>query len=189
MKDTFKSVLTNIGAAGCAGLVVFLYLTLSDIRDKNVGVSVESPPAREVRGEPTATVIPPKGIQVHQPKAKKKLGLPKEVQENKDVSVATATQVPRSERPQTVTTTVDTQTGQFQTYVRPDPYPWFAWDPRGEARLSYGYKTGEYHNPKPVVRLGVTYDVIRVKALTAGVTSTFDSDGQAFVGVGVAYRW
>lgn len=189
MRDIFKTLGINALLVAGGALLVFLYLTLVDIRDKDVGVSVESAPAREVRGKPTTAVAPPKGIQVHKPEVKANLKLPKAAQENANEQVVAATQVRPSERPQTVTTTVDMATGQFQTYTRLDPYPWFALERRGEVRLSVGYRVDGLEPPKPVVRLGVNYDVIRVKALTAGVTTTFDSDGRAFAGVGVAYRW
>ena len=40
-----------------------------------------------------------------------------------------------------------------------------------------------------VQRVAVGYDVVRVKALTAGVLATLDTDRDTFVGVGISHRW
>lgn len=153
-------------------------------------VSVPATEAPEVKNAPTTTVMPKKPLKVFTAPAKAKLKLPDEVVRNPDQQVIAATQVKGSDRPQTITTTINTATGESQSFVKQDPLPWFAVETHGEARISYGYKISRGDSlPKPVVRLGVGYDVVRIKALTAGITSTVDSDGAAFVGVGAAYRW
>ena len=154
------------------------------------GPSPESVPAvvaPEVKQAPTVRVKTPP-VKAYAGKAKVDLKLPAAVQAAPDTHVVAATQVPSSQRPQTITTTLDAQTGEFQTYVKTDPYPWFAIETRGEVRLAGGYKI-DGSTVKPVLRLGVGYDVVRIKAFTAGVVGTVDSDGDAFLGVGVAYRF
>lgn len=146
--------------------------------------TVAQPATPALRMAPTATV-PTAPVKVYAPAAKKKLKLP----ETKPTEqVIAATRVQESPRPQTVTTVLDTATGESRSFVKAEPYPWFAVEPRGEVRLMVGAKL-EGVRVREAVRLGVTYDVVRVKALTVGVSGTLDSDGDAFIGVGVSYRW
>lgn len=136
------------------------------------------------------TPIKSKTVRTFKPAAKAKLKLPEPVIQNDDQQVTSATVVAPSERKTTVSTVIDTKTGETTAYVKPEPYPWLAVESRGEARLDYGYKMtrGELV-PKPVSRLSVTHNFIQVKALHVGVNAALDSDGTAFVGVGLAYRW
>ena len=68
--------------------------------------------------------------------------------------------------------------------------PWLAIETRGEFGLVYGYKfkAGELGS-RPVARLQLKYDVLRVKALTIGAVASVDSDRDAFVGIGLSYKW
>ena len=100
-----------------------------------------------------------------------------------------ASRVPSSPRPQTVTTVIDTATGESQSFVKVDPYPWFAIEARGMAQLAVGYRFDRDGLPRQIVRLGAGYDLVRVKALTIGAVGTVDSDGQTFIGAAVTYRW
>ena len=108
-----------------------------------------------------------------------------------------ATQVPGgSERPMTVTTVIDEKTGESSSYVKADPYPWLAFNQRSEVRVAYGYRhdftrgaLGEPTAVKRVGRLMYSHDFLQFKALNVGATVHVDTDGRAFAGVGMAYRW
>jgi hypothetical protein len=141
-------------------------------------------PAEQVANLPTQPIKPPSVI-VYTPKAKGKLDLPAEIQNDPDKYVLASTKLPNDTHPATVTTVIDQKTGKAETYVRHDPLPWLAFENSGEARIDYGIKsiTGT------VVRLSVREDVMQVKALHFGANATLDSDGELFAGVGVGFRW
>lgn len=135
-------------------------------------------------------VVKPKQVIVYADEAKAKLKLPPSVLANAEQQVTGATVVSPSERRVTVTSVLDTRTGETTTYTKPEPYPWLAVESRGEARFDVGYKiTREALVPMPVGRLTVTHNFLQVKALHLGVNAAVDSDGTAFVGVGLAFRW
>lgn len=176
-------------AGGVLALAFFGVISIGGLEHlgRPVAVSIPAVVAPETRKAPTARVKVP-SVKVYAGETKAKLKLPGEVQSNAAEHVVAATKVPGNDRPQTVTTTLNANTGEFQSFVKQDPYPWFAVETRGEVRLSGGYKLDGV-TAKPIVRLGVGYDVVRIKALTAGVHATVDSDGDTFVGIGFAYRF
>lgn len=152
------------------------------------GPSIEATPAKELRGKPTKRV-PTAPVRSYS-STMTGLKLPADVQANPNAAVIAAATIRPDPRPQTVTTVLDTATGDARTYVKVDPYPWLAIEARGAATLAAGYRFDRGSAlPKQIVRLGVGYDVVRVKALTLGAVATLDSDGQTFVGAGVTYRW
>lgn len=171
--------------------VMWLAGTVLDRFGLNQADTVSHPLDRSklLKGQPTAKVQIKAPVTVYQGRSKELLQLPPQVQVDAHEQVLTANTVPADLRPQTVTTTINTDTGAVQTFVKTDPYPWLAYEPRGEARLMYGYRYDNRMGAKQVTRLAVHQDLLRIKALTAGVGAHIDSDGSAFVGVGVAYKW
>lgn len=195
-----KTFLYGMGTAGFLALAGFLFVSIGMPvlfpPKVPVDVSVPATPSPEVKRMPKKKVAVQAPVEVYDDKAKFKLKLPESVQIDPDSHVVAATQVRGSDRPQTITTVIDEKTGQSQTFVKQDPYPWLAIENRAEVRMSYGYRStpgaGNLALPssiKQVGRLSFTYDAVRIKALTAGVQAQIDTDGQAFVGAGVAYRW
>ena len=135
-------------------------------------------------------VIPVKQVTVYAPEAKAKLKLPASVIASTDQHVTGAATVRPTERPVTITSVLDTKTGETATFTKVEPYPWLAVESRGEVRFDVGYKmTRAAPVPLPVGRLSLTHNFIQVKALHAGVNVALDTDGQAFAGVGLSYRW
>ena len=187
-----KAWLQRVGIGSVVLVILFLLVMLANLMwaAKRVPERAQlAEPAVEIKRAPTKRVPVKTPVTVFTGDTKKKLQLPDEVQKNEAQQVVAATQVKRTERPQTVTTVLNTETGETQQFVRQDPFPWFAIDTRGEARLSVGYRVDARGQAQQILRLGVTYDAIRVKAVTAGVSGSLDSDGQSFLGVGIAYRW
>lgn len=140
--------------------------------------------APQVAAVPKTAITPPK-VEVYTAPAKKKLDLPAAVQQDTHAHVVAATRVAADDHPETVTTLLDDQTGAETTLVRREPLPWIAAEQRGELRLDYGMKNGA----RKVGRLSFQEDLVEVKALHAGVNANLDTDGQFFVGGGVAYKW
>lgn len=187
MKAFLAWAATGIGTLVVIGVLIwFLIATIQGKQDSPV--SVPATPALEVKNAPTARVAVKAPVKVYTGDTKAKLKLPPDALANPSEHVIAATRVHGSDRPQTVTTTINTETGESRSFTKQDPYPWFAIETRGEVRLAVGYKLKD-GRAEQVVRLGAGYDVIRVKALTAGIVGSVDSDGDAFVGVGVAYRF
>jgi hypothetical protein len=175
------------GALVAIWLLVGAIITAVQLKQPD-RVSVPAAAAPEVKRAPTKLVTPKKPIKVFAGDTPARLKLPADVLANPAENVIAATQVRGSDRPQTVTTTINTETGESRSFVKQDPLPWLAIETRGMAQLAYGFKF-QNGQATQVTRLGVGYDAVRIKALTAGVQGTVDSDGATFVGVGVAYRW
>ncbi len=183
-----EKILIPILLLGAAGLVYALYQAIVDRPVGSDSVLAEVSPV--VKRAPVVPVKIKAPVKTYQGKTKANLKLPASIQADDNQQVIAASRVPADLRPQTVSTVVNTETGQVQTFTKTEPYPWFAVETRGEIRVAYGYKySAATHAAAPVVRLQAGYDVVRIKALTAGVLATLDNDGDAFVGVGVAYRW
>lgn len=135
--------------------------------------------------------VPVKGgqVRVYAPEAKVRLSMPW-LTDNPAKQVLAAHQVAADDHPQTVTTVLDTDTGDSQTYVTRDPLPWLARDARGEAGIYLGYKNGE-----PAARLLARQGVFQVKALHFGVLGSVDQplsgpiEADWFAGAGVWARW
>ncbi len=177
----------STGVLVICGVMIWMLIAVVQLKQPSP-VSVPAVAAPEVKRATTARVVVRRPVKVFAGDTKAKLKLPADALANPAEHVTAATRVPSSDRPQTVTTTINTDTGESRSFVKADPYPWFAWEPRGEVRLAIGYK---HHDGRlqQVTRLGVGYDVVRVKALTVGVVGSIDSDGATFAGIGLAYRW
>lgn len=130
-------------------------------------------------------VVKPKTLRVYAPAAKKQLKLPEAVQQDNNQYVVAATKLSHDFRPRTVATTVNTETGEVNTVVRREDYPWLAVEQTGELRIDYGLK----NNGERVGRLSLREDFIQTKALHAGVNASLDTDRAIFVGVGVGIKW
>ena len=140
-----------------------------------------------------ATIVPVKikaPVKTYQGATKANLKLPPLVIADEHKQVISASRVAPDLHPQTVTTVINTETGTVESFTKTEPYPWLAVETRGEASILYGYKfkTGEL-GAKPVGRLQIKYDVLRVKALTLGAVASIDSDRDGFVGIGMSYKW
>ena len=146
---------------------------------------------KEAKAAPEVAAVPREAIKPPQVKVyaggkavKQKLSLPQAVIDAESQRVLASSKIAASEHPSTVTTVIDASTGESQTFVRTDPLPWVAYSSKGAVGLYYGIKRGGQ-----AARLQIRQDFLQVKALRAGVLASVDSDGQAFAGVGVEYRW
>lgn len=186
--SALKKGLLILGVVLLIGFLIWALVTVLE-RNDPAAQSVEATPAPELRKSLTAPVAIKKPVKTYAGDTKARLKLPPSVQADANEHVVSASQVRGNDRPQTVTTTINAETGSVTSYVKQDPYPWFAVETRGEIKLHYGYKADDLGRVQQVTRLGVNYDLVRVKALTAGVVLTADSDGSTFAGVGLTYRW
>lgn len=152
-------------------------------------VAVVAKPAPVIKKVKKRTITPKK-VRVYAPAAKANLKLPPAVIANEREQVTGATTVQPSERRVTVTSVLNTETGETTTYTKPEPLPWFAVESRGEARIDVGYKWKRgIPAPVQIGRLSIRHDFLQVKGFHAGVNAAIDSDGELFAGVGIGYRW
>lgn len=177
-------------------VLCYIGYTLYSLNKKNqpvatVGLNVIATPAPEVKKLPKVSKpIKSKTVKVYPAAVKNAIKLPQIIQDNHALDVIASNQVPADDHPQTITTLINTETGESQTFVKRDPLPWLALDPHGEAGLYMGVKNGE-----PTARLEVKQGAFKVKALHFGLIGSVDqplSGAQGtdyFIGTGVWARW
>lgn len=167
-------------------------VTRTLIQKVPVRVPVPAAPSPEVAKVQTEQVAV-KQIRVYKDEAKKKLNLPKDIQDAPQQKVVSASTVSPDEHPQTVTTVLDATTGESQVLVQDEPLPWIATDPHGELALDLVEKAGG-----PVARIQARQDLFQVKAVHFHVVAGADvpvpimgmvGKPDAYVGVGVHYSW
>lgn len=195
MNDTVKTILHFVEFALILVIAGYLYFTYKPALPSS-GESVIAKEAPAVKGAPLTSFTVKGPVKGYGGKAKEKAKLPPAIQQDPNKELIAATQTPSSLRPTTTSTVIDKETGQVQTFTKVDPYPWLSWEPRGEVGIAYGYKStfrcASFScdtDSKLVARLQFGYDVLRIKALTAGITATVDSDRDAFVGARIRYQW
>lgn len=156
-----------------------------------VHMQVPATPAPEVKKTPrVATPLKARTVKAYPASVKNKLKLPETALLDPAVAVVSSSQVRADDHPQTVTTVLNTDTGEVESYTRRDPLPWFAADHRGEAGIILGIK-----NAEPAVRLEGRQQLFQVKAVHLGVTGSVDQhlngtrETDWMVGVGAWYRW
>lgn len=141
-------------------------------------------PDKRLSAVPKVDIAPPK-VPVYTAPAKQKLKLPDEIKDDPNKYVLTSARLPKDTHPQTITTVIDAQTGEVQTFTRREPLPWLAVEQTGELRLDYGIKNGF----ERVGRITLREDLLQVKTLHLGVHATLDTDGAWFAGAGVGWQW
>lgn len=159
----------------------------------NVGVHVIATPAKQVADIPKHQApIKSGSVRVYESRAKVELKLPDTILNDDAKQVIESTKVLADDHDQTVTTIVDTETGDTQTLVRREPLPWMSWRNNGSAGMYAGIKNGQ-----PTARLEVKQSIFSVKAVHFGAVATLDQPMNAsissqpdyFIGVGAEYRW
>jgi hypothetical protein len=157
---------------------------------ERAGQTVTATAAAEVVNLPTvAAPIAGGAVQAYPDAVKKKLNLSKVVADNPKKKVVSASKVQASDRPHTVTTLIDTDTGRAETYVRADPLPAFALRSSGAFGVGAGIKRGG-----PVTEIYIRQDFLQVKAavLTGRLFANQQLNGgkpDAGAMINVEYRW
>lgn len=156
-----------------------------------VNVPRKATPAASVAAAPTQKVkLEAPALTVYADSVKPKLKLPARVVASPTQHVIAASTIAPDDHPVTVSTVIDSQTGQSETYTVEQPLPLLARESRAEVGAYVGVK-----NLQPTARIEARYDFLQVKALHAGVLAGADvpisgmGRPDAFVGVGVTLRW
>ena len=143
--------------------------------------TVEALPAPELKKVPKVD-ISVDTIKVFDFTAKTKLKLPASVVNSKSKHVVASSKVKPSERPHTITTVIDTNTGDFTTYERADPIPWVSRNTTTHVGAYYGLKDGDQ-----IIRVQLTQELLQLKRLhLEAVASTDFGAGKTdtFIGIG-----
>ena len=171
-----------------AGLVVgALVMWQLKKPEQKVNETVIATKAPEIKLEPTVST-PVKVVKTYKSKIKKKLKLPKEVIDNEHKLVIASNKVQADDHPHTITSTINTQTGEVETFDRKDPLPWIAFNQRTEVTAAYGYKYSRTQQGM-VGRFGARHEFIQSKNMGLGITGSVDTDGSAFAGLELRIRF
>ncbi len=144
--------------------------------------AIEGKTAAAIANVKTET-IPIKSVVAYAAPAKRKLDLPKSVQDNKDDHVLAAVTVDGAANNKTVTAVIDAE-GKTELYIKNEPSPWLASEKTTEFSLDYGQKRA---TTGFIYRGAIRLDLLQIKALHAGINASADSDGAWFAGVGVRF--
>lgn len=99
---------------------------------------------------------------------KKKLDLPADVVQNDAQHILASSKVD-GDRPHTITTIINTDTGESQTFDRLDPLPWLASDRHGRLGMYVLVKNGT-----PTVSLQAQRGLFSIKAVHVGLVAGLD---------------
>lgn len=197
LSKSFKQSLINVAILIFAVVVLVLWCQWL-LRDNNstvapIGVHVIATPAKQVADMPKHQVAIKSGtVRVYGSKAKIELKLPEAIKDDVAKQVIESTRVSSDDHDQTVTTILNTETGDTETLVRREPLPWMSWRDNGSAGIYAGIKNGT-----PTARLELKQNLFSVKAIRFGAVATVDqplgysvmTTADYFVGVGAEYRW
>jgi hypothetical protein len=137
IKTHLKTILYGIGSLlGTVLLWAGMHREPARIND-----AVPAPVAPELIHE-GKTDTPIQSIKTYPKSVKRKLNLPALVQADDNKQVIAASKLPADDYPQTVTTVIDTQTGEISTHMRRDSLPLFSLDTSGDAGLYIGLRNG-----------------------------------------------
>lgn len=181
----------GIALAGAIFIGWLVHYHSGDEKNAPVGVWQPAQPSKHVANVPKVdTLIKGGKIKTYPPAVKDGLKLPPVIRDDPAQQVVASTSVKSDDHPQTVTTTVNTDTGETETIIRREPLPWLAWSDRGGAGMYAGIKNGI-----PSVRLQAHQELFAVKAVHFGAMASVDQpingpiSADYFIGVGAEYRW
>lgn len=147
----------------------------------------------QIEAVPVDWIVPPKPLKTYAPKAKAAVKLPQAVQADEAAVVLQSSRIAASDRPQTVTAVLDTETGETQQYVVDEPLPWLDTTVRSDAGVYLGLKRGE-----PTIRAQARAQIAQVKELRLGALASADMplngerpgvQAEYFIGVGAWLQW
>ncbi len=144
--------------------------------------AAQKAPAIQGEGKVDAT---PKKVAVYKESAKKKTKLPDRLKNDKAIAVLDSSRIEGSDHPQTVTTVINTDTGDTETLVSEDPLPWISVKSRNELKLTAGInQSGGYSGG-----LLFSHEFGSIKALNFGFDVALYTGGFKQAGASVSYRF
>lgn len=186
LRKNFKLIL-----AALAACFVIAWLAHDRQPAPETNTTVVATPAKEVKNIPSIEVLMKAPVKVYSGGVaiKAKVGLPAEVVKDNSQQIIASTKI-EGDQPVTVTTVINTETGDSKTFVRTDPQSWLAWDDHGGVGMYAGFKNGH-----STIRLQAHQDLFRIKSVHVSVIASLDQqisgtiNLESFVGIGAEYRW
>lgn len=176
------NTITKIGTALmilAAGWVLWYY---NSAPPAPVGIHVPAKTAPQVAPLPKVSTPAPKGIKTYVQAAKKTLKLPEAIVADDSIHVIESTRVVADDHPQTITTVINAETGETQTFVRREPLPWLAFKKTGALGLSRDFLTS-------VNTLYLRQDFLQMKSVYVSGILSLDSTRQTGAKVAVEWRF
>lgn len=164
-------------------LVAGIVLWMLKPNPEPVGEWHSAEPDKRLKDVPKKDITPPK-VPVYAGKAKDKLKLPDDVKDDPNKYVLTSTKLPNDTHQQTVTTVIDSETGEVQTFTRREPLPWLAVEQTGEIGIGYGFKNGQKAG-----HLFAREELLQIKAAHLGAGVHLFTDGTNMVELTMAVKW
>lgn len=165
-----------IGIAGLIFLALTLFLIMQWFKQDvtkpvaPVGIHIIATPAKQVAAIPKHQAVVKSGtVRVYESRAKIELKLPEAIKQDDAKQVLESTRVSSDDHDQTITTVLNTETGDTETLVRREPLPWLAWDTHGGIALGAGIKDGQ-----PTTSLEGRQNIFAIKEAHFGFRGNFD---------------
>jgi hypothetical protein len=160
-----------------------------------VGAPTTAPVAPQLSGAPIAPAkVSTCAVEAYTaPQTVREHLLPKPIADSPKQAIVASSRIEPDDHPETVTATIDTDTGKAVQSVVREPLPWLAVETKREASVDLLEKTSG-----PVVRLQARQDLFQVKALHFHVMAGGDvpvpimgmmGKPGAYVGVGLHFAW
>lgn len=134
------------------------------------------------------TPVKTNSLQAYSNNAKQKLPIPDEAKAKTSLKAVAAVRVKADDRPNTIVTLVDADTGATTTYVNREPTPFLALDNTGEAAMYYGWRNGV-----GALRVDIRQALFSVKSVRIEGVASLDqpsgSNANTFIGLGGRVRW
>ena len=176
---------------GVALLGAFWEKAQSPTQDSNSTVEAAPAPALKDVGKLEITPKHPIKVYAGGKKTKQKLKLPPSVVSQDSQQVLAGIKLDmRDDHPRTITTMLDTETGESSSYITKEPLPWLAVDTRGSIGAYAGFK-----NATPTLRLEAKQSLLQIKNVHIRATASIDQPLQGaiqqdyFVGIGAEVHW
>lgn len=177
---------------GVALLGAFWEKAQSPAQDSNSTVEAAPAPALKDVGKLEITPKHPIKVYAGGKKTKQKLKLPPSVANQDSQQVLAGIKLDmRDDHPRTITTVLDSDTGESSSYITKEPLPWLAVDTRGSLGLYAGIKNGQQ-----TARLEAKQSIAQIKNIHIRATASLDqplSNNSAkqdyFIGIGAELHW
>jgi len=181
MKDIFLKAVAKYAVQGGVILMVLVAGGAIWYFEFNPAPWMSTTDAPQIAGVPKEVITPP-AVKVLAPIAKKKLGLPKQIQEDKNMYALGAARIPSSSHAQTVTPVFNALTGETDILVREEATPWLAREQTGALRLDH-----DFTRSRQVI--SVRQDLLQTKSLHWGVAGSIDTQREWSALLGCEIRW
>lgn len=173
--------------AGVITLILGYAIYSSFFKQESTNRIVLATPSTTVKKEATIPVQVAAPIQVYKPAVKKKLKLSESVIADTNIHVVASNTVKPDDRPRTLNTVIDTDTGYFTTYETIESRPWLAVNTHTHIAAYYGLK-----NKEQIVRIQAQQEILQTKALHIEAIASVDiglGKPDTFIGIGGRFKF